>query len=82
MASLTDLVRAYENTCPSSSSAGSLQVRSVAAETQDGSLTIRPVLVSQDSQFGAEVSGVDWSRPISKHVVEQVGTSPAIVLKA
>ncbi|KAF2711204.1 putative alpha-ketoglutarate-dependent 2,4-dichlorophenoxyacetate dioxygenase [Pleomassaria siparia CBS 279.74] len=72
MISLTTLTRTYENTCPVPSHAGTLRVRGAATEVREGALTIRPVLVSEISQFGAEVSGVDWSRPIPEQVVNQL----------
>lgn len=54
----------YDNTCPS---------RAGAQQTiQEGSLSIHPILHSEDSSFGAEVYGVDWSKPIPGHVVAQV----------
>lgn len=54
----------YDNTCPS---------RTGAQETiQEGTLSIHPILHSEDSFFGAEVYGVDWSKPVSDDVVAQV----------
>lgn len=41
---------------------------------RDGPLTVTPILVSEDSAFGAEVNGVDWSQPVPKSIVDQVGT--------
>lgn len=54
----------YDNTCPSRAG--------VQQTIQEGSLSIHPVLHSEDSSFGAEVYGVDWSKPISAYVVAQV----------
>ncbi|RDW62411.1 hypothetical protein BP6252_11844 [Coleophoma cylindrospora] len=70
----TPLITTYENTCPARTATGVLRLRG-ASEPQsihDGSLTIEPVLVSPNSAFGAEVSGVDWSRPIPPEMVKQV----------
>lgn len=39
---------------------------------QDGSLTITPILVSDDSEFGAEVSGVNWNDPVPADIVSQL----------
>ncbi|KAL1901813.1 hypothetical protein Sste5346_001516 [Sporothrix stenoceras] len=39
---------------------------------KEGGLTIQPILQSGDSSFGAEIQGVDWSRPVSGEVVQQL----------
>lgn len=39
-------------------------------EYQDGSLIVKPV--SGTSQFGAEISGIDWSEAISPDIAKQV----------
>ncbi|KAJ5223656.1 alpha-ketoglutarate-dependent 2-4-dichlorophenoxyacetate dioxygenase [Penicillium chermesinum] len=44
----------------------------VVAPIQEGSLTIRPILVSDSGSFGAEVSGVDWENPISPETLAQL----------
>ncbi|RDW66637.1 hypothetical protein BP5796_09386 [Coleophoma crateriformis] len=70
----TPLITTYENTCPARTATGVLRLRG-ASEPQlirDGSLTIEPVLVSPNSAFGAEVSGIDWSRPIPPEMVKQL----------
>lgn len=67
---LTNLTRVYENTCPATSS-GTLRLRG-AAQVQDGDLIVKPILVSEGSVFGAEISGIDWSQPLSKDRVQQV----------
>ncbi|KAJ5687874.1 hypothetical protein N7536_010493 [Penicillium majusculum] len=54
----------YDNTCPSRAG--------VQQTIQEGSLSIHPILRSEDSSFGAEVDGVDWSKPISAYVVAQL----------
>jgi alpha-ketoglutarate-dependent 2,4-dichlorophenoxyacetate dioxygenase len=64
-ASLTSLTRTYPNTCPPCDP-------STITERREGAFTIRPVLVSEASQFGAEVYGVDWSRAVPEDVVNQV----------
>jgi alpha-ketoglutarate-dependent 2,4-dichlorophenoxyacetate dioxygenase len=55
----------YENTCPSRKDA--------KCTTQERSLTIHPILISENTSFGAEVFGVDWSKPVSADIIEQVG---------
>lgn len=67
---LTNLTRVYENTCPATGS-GILRLRG-AAQVQDGDLIVKPILVSEGSVFGAEISGIDWSQPLSKDRVQQV----------
>ncbi|KAH8698693.1 putative alpha-ketoglutarate-dependent 2,4-dichlorophenoxyacetate dioxygenase [Talaromyces proteolyticus] len=57
-------IRTYENTCPSQTDKHSV--------IQDGNLSVTPVLQSEDSAFGAEVTGVDWSRPIPEETVAQL----------
>ena len=57
-------IRQYENTCPPRDG--------VAEAIQEGSLTIKPVLQSDHSAFGAEVFGVDWSKPVPEEIVAQV----------
>ncbi|KAJ5150910.1 alpha-ketoglutarate-dependent 2-4-dichlorophenoxyacetate dioxygenase [Penicillium canariense] len=56
-------IRQYDNTCPR---AGATDV------IQEGSLTIKPVLQSDNSAFGAEVFGLDWSKPIPDVTVAQL----------
>ncbi|KAJ5263751.1 hypothetical protein N7478_011356 [Penicillium angulare] len=57
-------IRQYEHTCPP---------RTGCADViQEGSLSIKPVFQSEDSSFGAEVFGVDWSEPISDTIVAQL----------
>ncbi|KAI0144705.1 putative alpha-ketoglutarate-dependent 2,4-dichlorophenoxyacetate dioxygenase [Pestalotiopsis sp. NC0098] len=67
---LTNLTRVYENTCPATGS-GILRLRG-AAQVQDGDLIVKPILVSEGSVFGAEISGIDWSQPLSKDRVQQL----------
>ncbi|KAH9893056.1 putative alpha-ketoglutarate-dependent 2,4-dichlorophenoxyacetate dioxygenase [Xylariomycetidae sp. FL2044] len=69
---LTSTTTTYENTCPASSGAGTITLKGGAREYREGQLTIKPVLESADSSFGAEVSGVDWSQPIPEPTVKQL----------
>ncbi|KAJ5296226.1 uncharacterized protein N7443_007119 [Penicillium atrosanguineum] len=55
-------IRQYDNTCPRSGATNVIQ---------DG-LTIKPVLQSENSAFGAEVLGVDWSKPFPDATVAQL----------
>ncbi|EED24625.1 alpha-ketoglutarate-dependent 2,4-dichlorophenoxyacetate dioxygenase, putative [Talaromyces stipitatus ATCC 10500] len=57
-------VRTYESIAPPRSEA--------QKPMQYGSLTVIPVLRSEDSVFGAEVSGVDWNRSIPEATVAQL----------
>jgi len=57
----------YENTCPPASTAV-LRLRGAHGPIHEGSLTITPVFAS----FGAEVSGLDWSRPIPQEIINQL----------
>jgi alpha-ketoglutarate-dependent 2,4-dichlorophenoxyacetate dioxygenase len=54
----------YDNTCPSNTTE--------QHTINEGSLTVNPILNSEQSSFGAEVYGVDWSKAISQDVVAQV----------
>lgn len=69
MIQLTSQPRTYENTCPASP----LRLQDAAPDIKDGNLIITPILTYGDSAFGAEVAGVDWSRPVSEELVKQVG---------
>ena len=70
---LTNITTVYPNTWPPESSDGVLRLRGAPAQIQDGQLTVRPILVSENSSFGAEVSGVDWSKPVPDTIIKQVG---------
>ncbi|KAH8895330.1 putative alpha-ketoglutarate-dependent 2,4-dichlorophenoxyacetate dioxygenase [Thozetella sp. PMI_491] len=72
MISITTLTRTYENTWPEAPDAGTLKLRGASPEIHDGELVIKPVLHSGSSNFGAEVSGIDWSRPIPEETVKQL----------
>lgn len=72
----------YHNTCPAPSGTGVLQLRGAPSTIKDGDLTTIPVLYTGVEYFGAEVMGVDWSRPVLESVVEQVrGTHPKDLLE-
>jgi alpha-ketoglutarate-dependent 2,4-dichlorophenoxyacetate dioxygenase len=58
----------YENTCPAR------PVLHLRSTIQDGGLNIVPVMVSGESAFGAEIDGIDWSRPIPPETIKQVRT--------
>jgi len=60
------LTRVYEN-----KAAGSIRLRGEDIEHLDG-LSIVPILITKSSVFGAEVSGVDWKKPVPEKVVKQV----------
>jgi alpha-ketoglutarate-dependent 2,4-dichlorophenoxyacetate dioxygenase len=75
MASTLTFTTTYSNTCPARNAAAVLHLRATPNSIQDGSLTITPVMVSGDSAFGAEVSGIDWSRPIPPETIKQVSLS-------
>jgi alpha-ketoglutarate-dependent 2,4-dichlorophenoxyacetate dioxygenase len=64
----------YDNICPSRAGA--------QHTTQEGSLTVHPILHSEDSSFGAEVYGVDWSKPVPADLVTQVSYRCRIYKKA
>lgn len=69
---LQSFVRTYENTWPATNNQGTLSSRGAQSTIQHGDLTISPVLVVDDSSFGAEVEGVDWSQPIPESLVRQL----------
>jgi hypothetical protein len=60
------LTRAYEN-----KAAESIRLLGEEVESIDG-LSMSPVLISKASVFGAEVSGINWKKPVSGGVVKQV----------
>ncbi|KAJ5658669.1 alpha-ketoglutarate-dependent 2-4-dichlorophenoxyacetate dioxygenase [Penicillium longicatenatum] len=59
-------IRVYETTCPPRPGADAIE------PIQEGVLTIRPVFESSASSFGAEIYGVDWSKPVPSEVVAQL----------
>lgn len=58
----------YQNTWPSQTDRSDTTLEPL----RDGELTVAPILNSGASVFGAEVSGVDWSKPVPENVVHQV----------
>jgi alpha-ketoglutarate-dependent 2,4-dichlorophenoxyacetate dioxygenase len=46
---------------------------------QERGLAVRPILNSGSSVFGAEVSGIDWSKAVSEDIVQQVGDITILV---
>jgi alpha-ketoglutarate-dependent 2,4-dichlorophenoxyacetate dioxygenase len=65
----------YPNTWPSQTG----QSETDRELLQEGKLTITPILNSGTSVFGAEVSGLDWSKPIPEEIVHQVGNTAILV---
>lgn len=57
-------IRIYKNTAPPGSQ--------TQKPVQYGNLTVIPILESENSAFGAEVSGVDWENPVPAETVAQV----------
>jgi hypothetical protein len=58
----------YPNTWPS-------QSETDREPLKEGKLTITPILNSGTSVFGAEVSGIDWNKPVPEEIVHQVGNT-------
>jgi hypothetical protein len=56
----------------------SIRLRGEKVEGIDG-ISIVPVLVSRESAFGAEVSGINWKNPVSDEVVKQVRRPTEII---
>ncbi|KAI1340975.1 putative alpha-ketoglutarate-dependent 2,4-dichlorophenoxyacetate dioxygenase [Xylariaceae sp. FL0016] len=69
---LTRVITSYENTCPAREDRGVIRLNGTPQVFQEGQLTITPILSSEDSSFGAEISGVDWSQPLAQAVVDQL----------
>ncbi|KAJ5553555.1 hypothetical protein N7494_002933 [Penicillium frequentans] len=59
-------IRAYEKTCPPRRGADAIK------PIHKGTFTIKPVFESGGSSFGAEIYGVDWSKPIPPEIVAQL----------
>ncbi|QGA17439.1 hypothetical protein EYB26_005110 [Talaromyces marneffei] len=57
-------IRIYKNTAPPGSQ--------TQKPVQYGNLTVIPILESENSAFGAEVSGVDWENPVPAETVAQL----------
>lgn len=66
------LTTTYGTTSPARPDTDILRLRGTPESIQAGSLTITPVIDHSNSAVGAEVSGVDWDRPISSEIVKQV----------
>lgn len=66
------LTTRYETSCPARLDDG---LNTKPQPIQDGSLIITPVMTSTDASFGAEVSGIDWSRPATPQLISQVNFS-------
>lgn len=69
---LSTLATTYDTTCPPILR---LRGQNSPEPIRDGELAIRPVMTSDESSFGAEVFGVDWSRPVPEEIVNKVGGS-------
>jgi hypothetical protein len=65
------LTTVYENTWPPRGQVSS-GAKAMPGPIREGSLIVTPIMAHDDSVFGAEVSGVDWSRPISQEMANQV----------
>jgi alpha-ketoglutarate-dependent 2,4-dichlorophenoxyacetate dioxygenase len=65
----------YPNTWPSRAD----QSEASLEPFQEGELTVTPISNSGASVFGAEVSGLDWSKPIPEEVVHQVSNVAIVV---
>ena len=39
-------------------------------------LSVTPVMVNGDHDFGAEIEGMDWNKPLPAKTVQQVGIPP------
>lgn len=64
------LVRTYENTWPAT---GNLVLDASGPKSfQDGDLTVTPVLSDGQSEFGAEIEGINWAQPVSESAIHQV----------
>jgi len=46
---------------------------------QEGELAVRPILNSGTYFFGAEVSGIDWSKAVPEDIVQQVSKITILV---
>jgi alpha-ketoglutarate-dependent 2,4-dichlorophenoxyacetate dioxygenase len=61
-------IRTYERTSPPRPDGP------YPGDMEHGSLIVTPVLQFEQSVFGAEVSGVDWSKPVPSETVTQVSS--------
>ncbi|KUJ17604.1 putative alpha-ketoglutarate-dependent 2,4-dichlorophenoxyacetate dioxygenase [Mollisia scopiformis] len=60
----------YETTYPARGPV--LKLRGSSESFQHGSLTVTPVIMSDNSSFGAEISGIEWNNAIDPEVVKQL----------
>ena len=70
---IMQLPRCYETTVPGRKDSFESK-RSISTKHVEDidDLEVKPVLVEDDSAFGAEVYGVDWSKPISDELIQRV----------
>ncbi|KAH8678632.1 putative alpha-ketoglutarate-dependent 2,4-dichlorophenoxyacetate dioxygenase [Tricladium varicosporioides] len=66
---LSTLTITYETTCPA---VLRLHGQNNPEPIRDGELVIKPVMVSDESSFGAEIFGVDWNCPVPEGIVEKL----------
>lgn len=66
------LTRVYDNVAPPTQSVLRLRGAPDTEVPSTGGLTVTPVMVNGDSVFGAEVSGIDWSKPVPEETVQEV----------
>ncbi|KAF2768349.1 putative alpha-ketoglutarate-dependent 2,4-dichlorophenoxyacetate dioxygenase [Teratosphaeria nubilosa] len=69
------LPHVYENQwpCPPASPDSAIgDLESPAATWKSGGLKVTPILSEGEYGFGAEVEGVDWSRPVSDGIVDRL----------
>ena len=69
---IQSLPRTYENVFPPSNQQTLKGRVGTHQPIQEGHITITPVLHDEQSCFGAEIEGVDWSQPLSTEEVEKV----------
>ena len=60
-------------TYPSTASVGVLSLRGQEAQSyRDDTLTVTPIMVSNDSVFGAEIAGIVWDEILPPEQIKQV----------
>lgn len=64
---LESLPRVYENITPAQSTN-----HTTIQPLRQYDLLVTPVIKSGAHAFGAEIEGIDWARPVAKHVIDQV----------
>ncbi|KAF9729144.1 hypothetical protein PMIN04_000199 [Paraphaeosphaeria minitans] len=70
--SIHNLTRTYQNTWPTTTNEGTLRLKAPASSINEGGLKVTPVLINGHSPFGAEIEGIDWSRPIPEALVNEL----------